>query len=155
MAEADGVIRFINQMFHHEDLQIHQREVQGVTILDLHGKVEMGRGDIALREYGENLLAQGNRQLILDLARVSAIDASGAAVLLFLFEQYRACGGKLVLLKLDKVHADIWEVARLEAMMEMCGDEVDAVNSFFPDRAVARYDILEYVEEHAHEDDKK
>jgi anti-sigma B factor antagonist len=142
-------------MFHHKDLEIHQRENQGVTILDLRGKVEMGRGDVALREFGEHMLEQGNRQLIIDLAQVSALDAAGAGVLRFLFDEYQAKGGKLVLLKLEKVHAAIYEVARLEAAMEMCMDEVDAVNSFFPDRAVARYDILEYVEEHAHEDDKK
>ena len=140
-------------MLHHTDLEIHQRETQGVVILDLRGKLEMGRGDIALREYAENLLEQGNRQLILDLAQVSAVDTSGAGVLLFLFDQYRLQGGKLVLLKLDKVHAEIYEVARLEAVMEMYNDGVDAVNSFFPDRAVVHYDILDYIE--SHEDDKK
>jgi anti-sigma B factor antagonist len=140
-------------MLHHKDLEIHQRETQGVVILDLRGKLEMGRGDIALREYAENALEQGNRKLILDLAQVSAVDSAGAGVLLFLFDQYRAQGGKLVLLKLDKVHAEIYEVARLETVMEMYTDEVDAVNSFFPDRAVAHYDILDYVE--SHENDKK
>ena len=141
-------------MLHHKDLEIHQREDQGVVILDLHGKIEMGRGDIALREFVQTLLDQGNRQLVLNMAQVSAVDTAGAGVLLFLSDEYRAQGGKLVLLKVDKVHAEIYEVARLETVMEICPDEIDAVNSFFPDRAVAHYDILDYVET-SHEDRQK
>jgi len=142
-------------MFHHADLEIERRENQGVVILDLHGKIEMGKGDVALRENGEALLENGSRQLILDLARVSNIDAAGAETLVTLAAQYRAKGGKLVLLKVDKVHAQIYEVARLETAMEFYEDEVDAVNSFFPDRALAHYDILEFLESRSHEEPKK
>ena len=140
-------------MLHHKDLEIHQREKQGIVILDLHGKIEMGGGDIALREFVQTLLDQGNRQLVLNLAQVSAVDTSGAGVLLFLSDEYRAQGGKLVLFKIDKVHGEIYEMARLETVIEIYRDEMDAINSFFPDRAVAHYDILDYVE--SHEDDKK
>jgi anti-sigma B factor antagonist len=144
-------------MLHHHELEIHQRDCQGIAILDLRGKLELGRGDMVLREYVQTMLDQGNRQLVLDLAQVSTIDEAGAGVLLFLAQEYRGQTGKLVLLKVDKVHAEIYEVARLETVLEFYGDEVDAVNSFFPDRKVAHYDILEYVEEHEHEnvDDKK
>jgi len=134
-------------------LDIHQREDQGVTILDLHGKLDMGHGDITLRDFVCNLLAQGNRQLILDLAHVSEIDTAGSGALLFLAQEYHAAGGKLVLLQVGRVHAEVYEVARLESVMEIYGTQVDAVNSFFPDRAVAHYDILDYVESHPpHED---
>jgi anti-sigma B factor antagonist len=140
-------------MLYHNALEIHPRETQGVMILELRGKLDMGHGDIALREYVQAMLERGNRQLILDLAHVSVIDQAGAGVLSFLAEEYQAQKGKLVLLRMDKVHAQIYEVARLETMMEFCGDEVDAVNSFFPDRKVEHYDILEYVEEHEHDHD--
>jgi anti-sigma B factor antagonist len=139
-------------MLHHTSFEIHQRESEGVVILDLHGKIEMGRGDIALREFVQTLLEQGNRQLVLNMAQVSAVDTAGAGVLQFLSDEYRAQGGKLVLLKVDKVHAEIYEVARLETVMEFCPDEIDAVNSFFPDRATPHYDILDYVESQPHED---
>src|SRR5579863_7967450 len=104
-------------MLHHTSLEIHQRDCEGIVALDLHGKIEMGRGDIALREFVQTLLEQGNRQLILNLAQVAAVDTAGAGVLLFLSDEYRAQGGKLVLLKVDKVHSEIYEVARLEAVM--------------------------------------
>src|ERR1051326_596281 len=118
-------------MLHHSSLEIHQREDQGIVILDLHGELEMGNGDVALREFVENLLGQGKRTLILDLAHVSAIDTAGSSVLLFLAQQYQAAGGRLALFKLDPIHAKIYELARLETAIEIYPDELDAVNSFF------------------------
>lgn len=139
-------------MLHHTVLEIHERENEGILILDLRGKVEMNNGDITLRDRVESLLGQGNRQLILDMAQVSAIDTVGSGVLLELAQQYQTAAGKLVLLKVDRVHAEIYEMARLEAVIEIYSVELDAVNSFFPDRAIRHYDILEYVESQPHED---
>jgi anti-sigma B factor antagonist len=139
-------------MLHHS-LDIHQRENQGVTILDLHGKLDMGRGDNALRDFVCALQAQGNRQLILGLAHVSEIDTAGSGALLFLAQEYQASGGKLVLLQVDHAHTAISELARLEATIQFYATEVDAVNSFFPDRAIVHYDILDYVESHSPDED--
>jgi len=143
-------------MLQHTALDIQQRENEGILILDLRGKVEMNHGDITLRDRVEALLGQGNRQLILDMAQVSAIDTVGSSIVLELAQQYQAAAGKLVLLKVDSVHAEIYEMARLEAVIEIYSVELDAVNSFFPDRAVRHYDILEYVEsQHEDHDDQE
>ena len=141
-------------MLHHTDLEIHQRENQGIVILDLRGKLEMGSGDITLREFVESLFAQGNRQLILDLAKVSDIDTAGLGVLLLLAQQYRAGGGRLVLFQVAHAHAKIYEMARLETVIEIYPDEIDAINSFFPDRAPPHYDILQYVEHQSSNEDQ-
>jgi anti-sigma B factor antagonist len=136
-------------MFHHDNLDIHQRENEGIVILDLHGKLVMGGADIALRDCVQSLFDPGNRQLILDLAKISEIDTSGMGVLLLLAEQYRSGGGKLVLFNVAHTHGEVYEMARLETALEIYRDELDAINSFFPDRKVIRYDILDYVESHA------
>lgn len=139
-------------------LEIHQRESQNITILDLRGKLEMGTGDVTLRDFAEVLLRNGNRQLMLNMAHVSAIDTAGSGVLLFLAQEYSVAGGRLVLAHLDHVHANIYEMARLESVVEIYANELDAVNSFFPDRNVSHYDILDYVESlpaHESENDKK
>jgi anti-sigma B factor antagonist len=142
-------------MFHHEELEIHERENQGVSILELQGKLDMGAGDIALRERAESLLSRGRRQLILDLTKVSSIDTAGAGLLRVLAEKYIDAGAKLVLCGIDRSsHARVEEVAQLESIIESYPDELDAVNSFFPDRTVKHYDILDYVESHAHEDEE-
>jgi anti-sigma B factor antagonist len=137
-------------MLHHDKLEIHQRERDGIVILDLHGKLIMGGGDIALRDFAQSLLDGGNRKLTLNLAEISEIDTSGMGVLLFLAEQYRNAGGKLVLFNIARSHGKVYEMARLEAVIEIYRDELDAINSFFPDRKVTRYDILEYVEKQNH-----
>lgn len=145
-------------MLHRTTLEIQQRENQGIVVLGLRGKLEMGDGDLILREYVEPLLANGNRLLALDLKHVSAIDTAGSGLLLYLAQQYGAAAGRMVLFHLDPAQAKIYELARLEAVVEIYNDEIDAINSFFPDRATPHYDILEYVESqaaHEDQDDKK
>jgi anti-sigma B factor antagonist len=139
-------------MLHHNQLDIQQRENEGIVILDLHGHLVMGGGDITLRDFVQALFDQLNRQLILDLAKIFEIDTSGMEVLLFLAEQYRNGGGKLVLFNLAHTHGKVYEMARIETAIEIYRDELDAINSFFPDRKVAHYDILEYIESQPHED---
>lgn len=112
----------------------------------------MGGGDIALRDFVQSLLDGGNRLLALNLAQVSEIDTSGNGVLLFVAQEHGNAGGKLVLFSIDHSHGKVYEMARLETVVEIYRDELDAINSFFPDRKVAHYDILEYVESQPHED---
>jgi anti-sigma B factor antagonist len=139
-------------MLHHNNFDIHQREQEGIVILDLHGKLVLGGGDIALRDFVQSLLDGGNRRLALNLAQVSEIDTSGNGVLLFVAQEYGNAEGKLVLFNIAHSHGKVYEMARLETAVEIYRDELDAINSFFPDRKVAHYDILEYVENQPHED---
>jgi anti-sigma B factor antagonist len=139
-------------MLNHDHLEIHQRENEGIVIVDLKGHLVLGAGDNALRETVESLFDGGNRKLVLNLAHISNIDSSGAGVLFALAQQYDAAGGKLVLVQLAHVHAELSEMARLEATIEFYELELDAVNSFFPDRVIKHYDILDYVE---HRNDPK
>jgi anti-sigma B factor antagonist len=139
-------------MFDHDKLEIHQRENEGIVVLDLKGHLVLGRGDNALRDSVQSLFDGGNRKLVLNLAHVSNIDSSGAGVLFSLAQQYGGAGGKLLLVQLAHVHAELSEMARLEATIEFYELELDAVNSFFPERVIRHYDILDYVE---HRNDPK
>jgi anti-sigma B factor antagonist len=133
-------------MFDLDKLEIHQREREGIPILDLNGRLVMGASDSTLREAVQLLFDRGNRKLILNLAGVSKIDTAGAGALLFLSQEYRTAGGKLVLFQLAHAHGELYEMAHLEAALEIYGEELDAVNSFFPERAVRHYDILDFIE---------
>ncbi len=139
-------------MLHHNQLALQLTENEGITILTLHGKLDMGIGEIALRDFVHSLMDGGNRKLMLNLAAVSDIDSSAIGMLLLLSEDYSKDGGKLVLFNVPRTHGKVYEMARLEAVIEIYRDELDATNSFFPDRTVARYDILEYVESQSDED---
>lgn len=138
-------------MFEHDKLEIHDRQREGITILDLKGHLVMGEADAALRSMVQSLFDHGSRQLILNMAEVSNIDTSGAGALLFLSREYRDAGGRLVLFQLAHTQGELYEMAHLEAALEIYGEEIDAVNSFFPDRAVKHYDILDFIEHREHE----
>src|SRR5579859_1897368 len=116
-------------MFNHDFLEINRREREGIIILDLKGHIVMGAGDTALREYVQTLFNGGNRRLILNLAGVSNIDTIGSGGLLFLAEEYRRAGGRLVVFQLSHTHGKLYEMARLEAALEIYNEELDAVNS--------------------------
>ncbi|MDP9148142.1 MAG: STAS domain-containing protein, partial [Acidobacteriota bacterium] len=102
------------------------------------------------RDFVQSRFDRGDRKLILKLQDISEIDTSGMQVLLFLADEYRNAGGKLVLFEVPRSHGKVYEMARLETAVEIYRDENDAVNSFFPDRKATHYDILEYVETQTH-----
>jgi anti-sigma B factor antagonist len=139
----------------HDKLDIQQRERDGIVILDLKGPLAMGDSDISFRNAVQPLFDSGNRKLILNLADVSTIDTSGMEALLFLSGEYNKAGGKLALFNVNISHGKVYEMARLETVIEIYRDELDAVNSFFPGRTPPHYDILEYVESQtSHEEEK-
>ncbi len=142
-------------MLHHNHLEIQQREKEGIVILDLEGKLILGACESALTERVHALFNGGNRRLILNLAAISEIDTTGMGVLLTEAEEYVKAGGKMVLYNIAHAHGQIYEMARLESAIEIYRDELDAINSFFPDRKTARYDILTYLENQQHAGEEK
>lgn len=133
-------------------LEVKEKERDGVVILDLEGRLVLGEEELALRQRIESLVEGGARKLILNLKDISEIDSTGLATLEFCAEKFRAAGGKCVLLNLDPAHTDPADVLKLSTLFETFQDESDAVNSFFPERIVPRYDILEFVASLNHHD---
>jgi len=113
--------------------------------LDLKGRLVLGDEDLALRQTLIAALDSGLRNVILNLKEVSSIDTTSLGTLVFFAQRFREANGKLVLLHLNKPEARLPEMLKLNAVFEIHRDEVDAVNSFFPERVVTRYDILDFV----------
>jgi anti-sigma B factor antagonist len=128
-------------------LEIQQREKEGIAILDLKGKIVLGPEDLSLRERLLSLLDKGIRNVVLKLKEVTHIDTAGVGALMLCTEKFRAAGGRLVLVNLSPAQANIANILRLDSELDIYPDELDAVNSFFPDRAVQHYDILQLVEQ--------
>lgn len=133
----------------HLDIKLHVNE--GITIFDLKGKIVLGPEDSALREQLQSLLDAGTRNIILNLRDVSHIDTAALGTMVHFTTKLRDAGGKLALLNIAPAHADLAELMKLDTVIESYHDELDAVNSFFPDRKIVHYDILEFVEEIEHE----
>ena len=128
-------------------LEIQQREKEGITILDLKGRLILGPEDLSLRERLLALLASGIRDVILNLKDVTHIDTAGIGTLVLCTEKFRAAGGRLALVNLRAAEASVSNILKLDSELDIYPDDLDAVNSFFPDRAVRHYDLLELVEE--------
>jgi anti-sigma B factor antagonist len=123
-------------------LNFEQRERDGIAIVDLDGRLVQGDQDLAFRQCMESIAGAGQRNVILNLIKLREIDNTGHGSLEFCIQKFRELGGRCVLLHLDAVHKQGIDISN---DFETYEEEVDAVNSFFPDRKVPHYDILNFV----------
>ena len=111
-------------------LKITIREIEQVNVLDISGRIVLGAKLEVLRDGVRNLLTQGKKKIILNLAEVSYIDSSGVGELVRAFTSVRNQGGELKLLNLtQKVH-DVLHVTKLYTVFDIRDDEFKAVKSF-------------------------
>ena len=125
----------------------HQREREGIQILDLRGHLVIGDSEAMLRTTIVGLAEAGAVNIILNLADVTEIDDDGLGALVFCYARIVRSGGALKLINLMPLHLSLMVLTKLDTVFEVFKDEQDAVDSFFPDRAIRRYDVLEFVHE--------
>ncbi len=126
-------------------LKITRREQEGISILQLKGHLTFGQGDIVLDDEIRHALAARRVRLVIDLGDVDKIDSAGLGTLLYARAELRRAGGGLALANLHPSHIQVFLVAKLETVFKVYGSELDAINSFFPDREVPQYDLLQLV----------
>jgi len=132
-------------------LHIEQREREGIVILDLKGPLTLGQGDLELRDRLPALHQSGKVNIILNLKEVTEIDSTGLGTLVFGLSKLRRSGGRLALLNVNRTHLKLFLLTRLSVAFEFFDEEQDAVDSFFPDRALKHFDVLDFVQ---HEGDR-
>jgi len=133
-------------------LDIQQREHEGVTILDLKGRITVGPEASTLRERVGARNTAGTRNLILNLNGVDYIDSTGLGALVMCATSMRRNQGNVKLLNLSRRNIELLVMTKLATVFEIFNDEQDAVNSFFPDRKIKSFDILSFVQEMKNED---
>lgn len=111
-------------------LKIESREVGKVTILDIRGRITLGDEIGQLRSAVRNLIAEGKKKIILNLAHVDYIDSSGVGELVGCFTSVRNAGGELKLLNLSQKVHDVLHVTKLYTVFDIRDDEFNAVKSF-------------------------
>jgi anti-sigma B factor antagonist len=126
-------------------LDIQQREREGITILDLNGRITVGPEATALREKVAELSAAETRKLVLDLAGADYIDSTGLGALVMCMTTLRKSGGNVKLLHLNRRNIELLVMTKLATVFEIFTDEQDAVNSYYPDRKIKAFDILDFV----------
>ncbi|MBP1603548.1 MAG: rsbV [Acidobacteria bacterium] len=111
-------------------MQIEQRTVGDVTIIDLKGKMTLGEGDELLRDKVNSLIQQGLKKLVLNLAEVPYIDSAGLGEIVRTYTTVSRQGGHLKLLNLTKRITDLLSITKLLTVFETFDNENDAVRSF-------------------------
>lgn len=130
--------------------EISEREREGITILGIKGRLTAGE-TTPVREKITQLMAAGKTKIIFDLAHVEYIDSTGLGGLVICFTQLNKAGGGLKLMQLNRRNVELLALTRLHTVFEVFAEEQDAVNSFFPDREIKRFDILAFVQQHQQE----
>jgi len=127
-------------------LDITSRDVEGIQILDLRGQLTIGQEDLDFRAEMDRLAQTGTLRVVLNFSNLHKLDTAGLGTLLFALAKLRKAGGNLAIFEMKATHIELLTEARLETAFEVFHDEHDAIDSFFPDRRVNRFDILAFVE---------
>ena len=106
------------------------RDVNGVEIIKLEGKITIGSGDSQLREVIGNALNGGKNKILLDMSGVTTIDSSGIGELVGSYTTVTNRGGKLKLLHLPAKLNELLHVTQLITVFEVYENEQEAIKSF-------------------------
>ena len=111
-------------------MQAATRQVGGVAVVDVSGRITLGEGNVILREIVRDLVGKGAKAIVLNLGEVQYIDSSGVGELVKAHTTIRNLGGQLKLTNLNKRVHDLLELTRLSAVFDIQKDETSAVKSF-------------------------
>jgi len=111
-------------------LTIASREVDGVTILDLNGRITLGEGSVQLRDSVRSLISKGQKGILLNLSEVNYIDSSGLGELVSAFTTAKNQGANVKLLGLTKKVKDVLQLTKLYTVFDIYDDEASAIASF-------------------------
>ena len=111
-------------------MQIEERIVGEVTILDLKGKMTLGEGDELLKDKINSLIHQGQKKLLLNLEGVPYIDSAGLGEIVRTYTTVSRQGGNLKLVNLTKRITDLLSITKLLTVFETFDSEPEALKSF-------------------------
>ena len=111
-------------------LKASTRQVVGITVMDLSGRITLGEGSVILRDKIRELLGQGEKKILLNLGDVTYIDSSGIGELVSAFTAVRKEGGELKLLNLTKKVHDLLQITKLYTVFDVKDDEAAAIAAY-------------------------
>jgi anti-sigma B factor antagonist len=111
-------------------MDIKERVVNGVSVLDLSGKIVLGEGDGQIRDRIKDLLADGQKRILLNLGEVNYIDSAGLGALISSYTTTKRQGGNLKLVNLTRRIQDLLAITKLITVFETHENEAEAIASF-------------------------
>lgn len=111
-------------------LEITQREMNGIYLLALSGRLVLGQESSGLRMTVDSLLSSGATRMVINLEHVNYVDSAGLGTLIEMHRKTKAQGGRLKLCNLRPNLRQALELARLLPIFETCPSEADAIAEF-------------------------
>ena len=111
-------------------LSINKREVDGVLVMDLDGRVSLGETNRQLHEALREAVADGKKKVVLNLAKVAAIDSSGLGEIVAGYSTLSAAGGTLKLINLPERVSDLMTITKLYTVFDIYDSEAAGIASF-------------------------
>ena len=111
-------------------LTIATREVDGVIVLDLSGRITLGEGSVQLRDAIRGLISKGSKNILLNMGDVNYIDSSGLGELVSAFTTAKNQQADVKLLNLTKKVHDLLQLTKLYTVFDIMDDEASAIASF-------------------------
>lgn len=132
-------------------LELHEKKVEGIVILELDGRLVVGPESGEVRQKVKQLVDDHSANIIVDLKKVDFIDSTGLGTLVVAHTQTQKAGGAMKLLNVSKRNLQLLVLTKLSTVFEMFDDEQAAINSFYPDRQPRAFDILSFVKSQENE----
>ena len=111
-------------------LSIASRQVDGVAVVDLSGRITLGEGSVQLRDLVRDLIGKGQKSILVNLADVDYIDSSGLGELVSAYTTAKNQGASVKLLKLTRKVHDLLQVTKLYTVFDIYDDEASAIASY-------------------------
>jgi anti-sigma B factor antagonist len=111
-------------------LKISQREVDGVTVVALDGRIVLGEESTALREKIKSLLAEGKKKIVLNMDNITFIDSAGLGTLVASHHTAKKEGASLRLCHLGSKFQEVLQITKLLTVFDVSNTEAEAVASF-------------------------
>ena len=111
-------------------MQISERAVGDVVVLDVKGRITLGDGDEVLKDKVNAVVTAGKKKILLNLADVPYVDSAGLGEIVRTYTTVSRQGGSLKLLNLTKPISDLLAITKLLTVFETFDSEPEAVKSF-------------------------
>jgi anti-sigma B factor antagonist len=111
-------------------LKMTDREISGVTVVEIEGRIVLGEESNGFREHVKSLLAAGKKQIVLNMANVTYIDSAGLGTLVATHHSAKSQGAALKLANLGAKFKEVLQVTKLLTVFDVFDSETLAVQSF-------------------------
>ena len=111
-------------------LKMTNREVDGASVVALDGRIVMGAEGNALRQELQKLVAEGKKNIVLNMSNIEYVDSAGLGTLVAAHLSAKSQGASLKLCHLGSKLQEVLQITRLSTVFQVCSTEAAAVASF-------------------------